>query len=367
MQLKNFRTYSNLTLSIDSRLSFILGKNAYGKTNIIEAVNLLSNGRSFRGAADRDMINYGNNAYHISANFRRLNQLNTIDFGCEESAGVLKRRVKLNGKLINNRSELIGNFISVIFSPADIAIADSGPQLRRRFMDMVLSNQDLQYLDNIMHYNRALKQRNAFLKRIKLKLAEVKDVLIWDRKLVELAEKIIKTRKQFIIDFQKIFSEALDRISNGMDSLQLILVMTSKKEETDYAEALQQMIRRDTLLGFTTIGPHRHNILFEKDGRDIVRFGSQGQKRSLVLALRIAQFYYLKKKLNFSPILLIDDVIRELDVYRRESFIKLLQECGQAIFTTPDMSDLSRFLNKMKNESTVYEIIEPGKMIQRSI
>lgn len=361
LHLKNFRTYENLNLDFESRLAFITGRNASGKTNIIEAIGLLSQGKSFRGATDDDMIRAGQEGYFASAKYRRGASSNSLEYGCERSGLQFKRKIKMNGKTLSGRSSLIGNLITVIFSPSDILIADGGPSYRRRFLDSVLSSQDRDYLKSLIMYNRSLRQRNAVLKSIREKRGRLFDLDVWDQAILPYAKKITETRLKFIADFQSIFQQSLARISDSRDDLTIHLEAENREDNLrDFAETLKKSRLRDTAAGHTTSGPHRNSLKFLSGGRDLLHFASQGQKRSLVLALRIAQFYFLKNNLGFSPVLLIDDVIRELDAGRRSAFVEILHESGQALFTTPDLDGLEDFLAKLSGEISIYNVTGHG-------
>ncbi|MBX7058667.1 MAG: DNA replication and repair protein RecF [Leptospirales bacterium] len=360
LELRDFRNYATLDLSIDSRLTFLTGPNANGKTNILEAIALLALGKSFRGASDQDMQRDGASGYYAGARFEKGGAQFELSYGVSLAGAQIRRRVRLNGKQLQSRQELIGHIVAVIFSPDDILIAEGGPAYRRRFLDMVLSYQSPSYLKQLLHYNRALRQRNAALKKVKARQARLSDVGIWDTPLSMAAKDLVSARQAFIANFQSVFQEALRRISGDRDSLSLRLQFSSPAEENDLAQALQQNAVRDAAIGFTTVGPHRHNLLFESGGRDVLRFGSQGQRRSLALALRIAQFFYLRESLGYPPLLLIDDVIRELDARRRAAFVMLLRESGQALFTTPDLEGMERDLSEFSGDISIYEVSEPG-------
>ncbi len=371
LQLKNFRTYANLELEFPSRLCFLTGANANGKTNVIEAIGLLSIGKSFRGASDEDMVRDGEQGYYIEGKFEKDGQLFELSFGLDLSGGrgKARRRIKLNGKQLPGRSALIGHIVSVIFSPQDILIAEGGPSYRRRFLDLVLSYQNPAYFKQLLAFNRALRQRNALLKKIKGGKARMADVDPWNGPLIEHGGHITRARRDFVLEFESIFHDSLQRISGNRDTLNMRLVYSADGEGQDYGAALKRYAVRDSALGYTGVGPHRQNLLFERDGQDILRFGSQGQRRSLVLALRIAQFWFLKKSLRLSPLLLIDDVIRELDARRRGAFVQLLEECGQAVFTTPDLDGLDSapggLQENLRRDMTVYHVAEIGRMERR--
>ena len=365
LQLRNFRTYASLDLSFSSRLTFITGPNANGKTNILEAIGMLSLGKSFRGATDEDMVRRGETGYYVECRYEKDGHDFEVNLGLDLSGSKLRRRIKLNQKQLPGRSALIGHIISVIFSPQDIMIAEGGPSYRRRFLDMVLSYQNQDYLKQLLQYNRALRQRNAILKKIKSGKTSAAQLEAWNGPIVEYATRITKARQEFVREFEAIFQASLRRISDDRDMLRMRLDYASELEETDFAAALKKYATRDAALGFTSVGPHRQNLLFERDGLDIVRFGSQGQKRSLVLALRIAQFSFLQKSLRLDPILLIDDVIRELDARRRSAFVELLKECGQAIFTTPDLDGLEAH-PELQKDISVLHVAEPGVIQSRA-
>lgn len=362
IHLTNFRNYSDQIIKFNKRITFITGKNAFGKTNIIEAISLLSTGKSFRGASDNDILKEKTNLYTVRAEYERSNQNFRIDYGYEIVNRNTNRKILINKKPISGRSSLIGNIVCVIFSPSDISIIEGGPQIRRKFFDMMISSSNKAYLNELIQYNKILLQRNAELKRLKQNFSSDKSLSIWDVSIAESAQNIIRYRKEYISSFNEIFKQSLSLISNDYDDIYIKYNIINNLEENNFIEALEKSKARDLALGYTTVGPHRHVIRFENNGKDIENFGSQGQKRSLVLALKISEYKFLKIKMGFSPILLIDDVIRELDVDRRSAFIRLLGECNQAIFTTPDINGLEDFIKTIEKDVVIYTLKQPGKL-----
>lgn len=361
LHLSQFRTYAELDLSFGGRLTFFIGDNGTGKTNILEAVSLLSLGKSFRGAADIDMVAHEQSAYFIRGHYEKQDRRNLIEIGCDLSGASLRRKIRINERVVAGRTALVGRLTTVVFSPADINIVEGGPVQRRRFLDLVLSSRDEDYLQTLIRYNRTLQQRNAVLKRARQTRAPA-DLSVWNQGLTESALVLIERRQRFTQEFQEFFSEALGRISVERDRLELSLAASSQLEFTDFSAALARHEKRDLALGYTTVGPHRHNLLFGFGGRDVLQFGSQGQKRSLVLALRMAQFRYLKEHLGMAPILLIDDVLRELDAGRRRAFVELLHESGQALFTTPDLDGLDEFPAALRQSAQVLKVVDRGRL-----
>ena len=362
LHLSHFRTYGNLDLNLPAKLTFIIGDNAAGKTNILEAVSILSLGKSFRGSSDADMIQHGQSDYFVRGIFQKQGHRNLIEIGCDLGGSVQKRRIRINDRTVNGRAALIGRLTTVVFSPADITIVEGGPAQRRRFLDLVLSSREEQYLETLIRYNRTLQQRNAVLKRARQNKTAA-DLAVWDANLAASAEAITRRRLEFVREFQVVFSESLARISAARDTLELSLEPAASGEFEDFSATLQRYEKRDRALGYTSIGPHRHNLRFENGGRDVVQFGSQGQRRSLVLALRMAQFRYLRDRLGVSPILLIDDVLRELDATRRRAFVELLQESAQALFTTPDLDGLREFPADLRDEAQVLKVVDQGQVL----
>jgi DNA replication and repair protein RecF len=360
LELTDYRCYEKISIDFERRLTFITGDNASGKTNLLESISLLSLGKSFRGASDKDLVRHGQNSYYISGRFRKNSGTTQLEYAFQLNPEN-RKKIKINNKVVSGRSELIGNLVTVIFSPSDIRIIEGGPAERRRFIDILLSSKNPQYLENLIKYNRALKQRNVILKKIRERKERPDSLSIWDRELIKYGIIVIAERQKFINNFKQIFNKALNSISNEYDNTELKLLLSSPEEETDFAGLIKKNYYKDIASGTTNAGPHRHNLKFiltSKDSipKDILTVGSQGQKRSTALALRIAEFYYLKEYIHMSPLLLIDDVIRELDAVRRAAFIKLLHESGQAIFTTPDLDGLEDFLDQLKDDIHIIKI-----------
>tara|TARA_Y100001937_G_scaffold122491_1_gene183347 strand:+ start:40834 stop:41952 length:1119 start_codon:yes stop_codon:yes gene_type:complete len=340
LQLQHFRNYGALKLDFPDRLTFLVGENGSGKTNILEAISVLTSGKSFRGVPDQELVQEKQSGFYLSCTYEWQSS-HTLEMGVQVE-GRLQRRIKKDGKVLPSRAALIGNLVSIVFSPDDLEIIQGGPTARRRFLDALLSHRDSAYLDCLIQYNRAVRQRNTILKEIRNNRSRLNMLDPWDRSLVELGTRITGQRKKFLSEYEPILNESLNQISGGKDSIRVSLFPGESDSEL-YRKAMQERRMRDVATGSTTFGPHRDRLLFlTQDGSDKdVQFRfSQGQKRSLVLALRVGQFYYLKQYIGRSPILLIDDVIRELDYKRRDYFVDLLHKCGQAFFTTPDLDGL---------------------------
>ena len=364
LTLHTFRSYAKATLSFHPRINFICGSNATGKTNVLEAIGVLFSGKSFRNASDQDMLQFGQDGYYIACNYEKHNCSYKISYGygASHSKGKAYRKIKQDDTLLSGRRALIGKIICVLLTPSDIAIIEGGPGHRRRFLDTVLSYQNQDYFRNLIYFNQSLHQRNALLKRIHSGLAKHESLATWNVSLAKYAKEVTKYRQQFVLDFASIFQEALAKISQEKDKLAMRLILSHADEVDNYTKVLQDHYNRDLLLGHTCYGPHRQNLSFEREnGQSVTHYSSQGQKRSLVLALRLAQFAFLRQALDLSPILLIDDVLCELDAGRRQAFVTVLKNCGQAIITMPSLEGMSKEFLNLTDEMAVYHISAIGQ------
>lgn len=364
IHLEGFRNYDSLDIEFPERLIFIIGENGSGKSNLLEAISMLSFGKSFRSVSDHHLVQKGRTCFSINAVYLRNNLQFTLDYLCDFTI-TGKRKIKRNGKLLSGRPAMAGDLATVVFSPQDLQIVEGGPSSRRQFIDSVISIRSYEYFSDLLHYNKTLRQRNALLKALKEKKGRLDDLFPWDKELAETALRLRRMRFQFLDEFIPFFKDALERISLGRDEINLSMNLSGKFEQQsveEYSSNLQESVWKDISAGFTTSGPHRDNLTFQYEDGDILTSGSQGQKRSLVLALRIAQFFYLRKSLGVSPLLLIDDVIRELDASRRAAFIGLLGECGQAFFTSPDLDGLEEFLSDHKK---IIYVVKNGSVFRQ--
>lgn len=349
LKLQNFRSYINLELEFNSKLIFFIGENGAGKTNILESLNKFATLKSFRDNSDEDLVNWNQNYFYTKLEFDKNETQNQIEIGYSKEDST-KRKIKLNQNLVKKKQEIIGELKTVIFSPSDLKILDGGPQERRRFIDTLISMQSKFYYNQISEYNKILKQRNSLLKQRSLNQNEI---LPWDKMLKERGEIVFDFRKKYILLLNEIFQKDLSKLSDGKDLFE-ILYKPDFEDYKNYEEKLKSRIQRDIQLGYTTVGVHRDQIFIGANGKDILEFGSQGQKRSTVISLKTSQFNLIKSQTKESPILLIDDVIRELDVKRRELFIELILESGQTFFTTTDLEGIKEYLGNLEIEKEIY-------------
>ena len=365
IKLKDFRNYSNFILETDSEIIFLTGQNGSGKTSILEAVSMAGTLRSFRKGSDKDMIKWGLPFYTIDLEYVENDEINKLHLGYGRplEQEKISRSLSFNKEKINKVSDFVGKFQMVVFSPDDIEIIDTTPAERRRFIDITLSSLDTKYINSLQKYKKALQLRSFIFKNNKNKPVDKNYLASIDSEMIPAGMYIQEKRNEFIKQFQPYFEKYVSLISNGKDKWQISYNPSLKDMRTteDYKSILQNSLSDDIRLCKTNKGCHLDRLLFHMPGKpslELKQTASQGQKRTVALALKMAQFSYAKETSHKTPVCLIDDVLNELDKERRFSFLDFLSEIGQAIITTTDMSGLGAFQEKMQNKGniSVYEI-----------
>jgi len=344
-----------------------IGANGAGKSTILEAISLMSSLKSFRGANDKDMIQHDCSRYLVELEYESISGMHkmSMGFGGADRNDKTERRMRIDENSANRISDFIGHFQTVVFAPDDINIIEGGPGERRRFIDIVLASLHTEYLVSLQSYKRILKLRSACFYKAGGR-ADEKLVASMDHDLIKFGCIIQKTRNEFLSEFEGIFSRLVNYVSSGSDAWKIRYQPSIKDGNVSekYRSAIESTRAEDMKMRQTTHGIHRDRILFtdQKSGEnDISRVGSQGQKRTVVLALKMAQFEYTKKRKSEKPVLLIDDVLNELDIERRKKFITFLHDAGQAFITATDISALNDFIND-KKETAEFQILYMDKI-----
>ncbi|MDZ4725139.1 MAG: DNA replication/repair protein RecF [Leptospira sp.] len=349
--LTNFRNHSNTTLDFKSRLIFFIGNNGEGKTNLLESISILSFLKSFRESDENQLLKWDSPFTFVKAEFEAKGEDFTFEYGIQNE-GIKRKKVKINGQLFKKITDSVGYFKSVILSPPDIKIIESGNIERRKFLDAFISSTNKNYLNQLIEYNHILKQRNSALKKEYTNTSEIE---IWNEPLIEREEIIRLQREKTIQDLSIYFHKNLNLLSQGKDSFHISYKPNVISAE-DHRSRLQRNIKKDIAIGYTSCGNHRDEIPIGFEDRDLSNFGSQGQKRSAVIALKTACFQMIKEQTGEAPVLLIDDIIRELDVKRREYFVNLISECGQAFFTTTDLEGIKEYIGSKEIDKEIFSI-----------
>ncbi len=351
ISLTNFRNHAETQLEFKARLIFFIGNNGEGKTNLLESISLLSYLKSFRESDENQLLMWNSPFTFVKAEFEAGEEEFLFEYGIQKEI-TKRKKIKINGELIKKISDSVGYFRSVILSPPDIKIIEAGNIERRKFLDAFISSTDPIYLSHLIEYNHILKQRNATLKK---ENATEKDIVIWNEPLMEREIEITKKRNQTITELGEYFHRNLRSLSQGKDNF-FITYKPNIKSKEDHLEKLTKNLRRDFAIGYTTCGNHKDEIPIGFEDRDLSHFGSQGQKRSAVIALKTAGFQLIRDKTGEAPVLLIDDIIRELDVKRREYFVNLIADCGQVFFTTTDLEGIKEYIGSLEIDREIYEI-----------
>ncbi|MDW8307419.1 MAG: DNA replication/repair protein RecF [Leptospiraceae bacterium] len=359
LKLANFRVFESLDLDFEGDIIFFIGQNGMGKTSILEAISVIALVRSFRQAKDQDLIRWGEEHYAVSADIKEDSQNLHLHAAYGLKQG---RRLLVNREKVTKLADYMGRLPLVVFSPEDLEIVQGGPQERRRFLDIVLSTLMPLYLESLQKYQRVLKQRNALLQRL------IRDPLMYralDEELARLGAILIQKRREFVQNYLPNLKNYLHFISNGQDNWEMTYQPSIPEgdEPMQYLKTLEKGFEYDLKTKKTNWGIHRDRLLFhppQKPETELLQIASQGQKRTLVLALKMAQYSYFTQVLNKIPLLLVDDVLNELDLSRRQAFVRFLQSVGQAFFTTTDLGEMHTFLRE-KNLAMAVEVFTLSK------
>ena len=324
LTLKNFRNYADETFQFAPGLNVLYGKNAQGKTNCAEALFYLCTGTSFRTKKDRQLIREGEEHAHIFASARTRFGSVTIEADIFET----KREVRINGGKIARNADLLGNIDGVFFSPAELRLIQDGPDERRRFLNVSLSQLSRAYYTALVRYNRILLQRNKLLKE--RDFAFIMDTLpVWDEQLCRYAAEIVLARQDYVRRLSPLAAEKHAFLTGSAEQLQILPEKSWGESREQIEEGLRrefsQNYERDVRLGFTASGPHRDDLKILIDGKEARAFGSQGQMRTAALALKLAEVDIFTGLAGEPPVLILDDVMSELDLARRR---KLLSAIG---------------------------------------
>ncbi|WP_223069967.1 DNA replication/repair protein RecF [Paenibacillus caui] len=346
LNLEHYRNYEQLKLDSFGSVNLLLGNNAQGKTNLLEAILMLALTKSHRTSKDKELISFQADAAVLAAQIEK--KYGTVSLELRLSGQ--GKKAKLNGLEQRKLSDFVGTLNVVMFAPEDLEIVKGTPGIRRRFLDMEIGQVMPSYLFHLQQYQKVLLQRNNTLKSAFHAGPEAGVMLeIWNEQLAEHGVKIIKRRKQFIRKLQKWASDIHFGITNGAESLELTYLPSfGTADEEDEAVLLEQfMIKLSQLKdqeirrGMTLAGPHRDDMAFHINGKEAQVFGSQGQQRTTALSLKLAEIELIHQEIGEYPVLLLDDVLSELDPYRQTQLIETFQSRVQTFITATGMESIN--------------------------
>ncbi|MCF6213874.1 MAG: DNA replication/repair protein RecF [Flavobacteriaceae bacterium] len=320
--LLNFKNFESANFNFDSKINCFVGANGIGKTNILDAVFCLSFTKSYFNSSASQIIKHDADFFVIEGVFDKQEAEEHIV--CSLKRGQ-KKVIKRNGKIYEKVQHHIGLLPVVMISPADIDLIASGSEVRRKFIDSVISQSDRVYLNDLILYNKVISQRNHLLKYFAANHTfDTVNLEVYDDQLIDLGAKIHTKRKTFLEAFIPIFKERYAMISNNKEEVNL--VYKSHLENTDIKQLLKDSLAKDRLFQYTTVGVHKDDLLFSIADFPVKKFGSQGQQKSYLIALKLAQFDFIKSQTNDTPILLLDDIFDKLDENRVLQLIRLVNE-----------------------------------------
>jgi len=338
LRLRDFRNYARLDADFAPGFHLLLGDNAQGKTNILEAIYLMATLRSFRGIGGAQMIRHGQRGYFVGGNVVGQGEHEIKMFW---SAG--ERKLALDSHPVKKLTDYLGVLRTVVFCTEDVQLVKGAARARRRFLDLLLAQTQPGYLPLLQRYMRAVRARNALLKQRAVDEAALDS---FSQELVKLGDEIIHTRRELAPKFSPLARLAYRRISTGAEELRMEYQPSVKK---DFAVELAQSRNRERTYRSTLVGPHRDDLQLLLNGKSAAQFGSEGQKRTLAMALKMAQAEFLAGIHGSPPILLIDDVMGELDMKRRSGFLPLLEQAHKTsgqVFMTATEENWPRELGK---------------------
>jgi DNA replication and repair protein RecF len=329
--LKNYRSYESLTVSFSDGINILQGKNAAGKTNVLEAVGFLSMGKSFRTQKEAECIREGAQSAYIKGGImKKQGQLSV-----EALLSVLeKKSLKISGQPVKKMGELFGNFIAVVFSPEDLKVLKESPSLRRRFIDMEISKLRPAYFYELQEYNKALAQKNALLKSRMAENQLKKLVTIFNEQLASHGARIINARQMFLQRLDEISRAVHHDLANSETlSLKYKCSVTGDDVQKALFEKMDRSLSSEIEQGFCLYGPHREDLSAALNGSEIKAYSSQGQVRTAMLSLKLATFEIARADFGESPVLLLDDVFSELDNARQNALLERIRG-AQCFITT---------------------------------
>lgn len=324
----------------------MIGNNAQGKTNLLEAVFFAAYGKSFRTTKDIELITYDGPFLRVFVEYEKENRIQTIEIMLRKDK---QKQILYNGVPLKKTIDLIGCMNVVLFSPEDLRLIKGGPSERRRFIDREISHLNRVYMDNLLQYHKILNQRNQLLKQAQYKKSLIETIDLWDEQLLDVGMKIIKKRILYTEQLSKITKATHLKITDGKEHIELQYFSSIAEQSTlDYdkiaygfREKLKKNIDKDIRYGYTQVGPHKDDLVILINGIDARKYGSQGQQRTAALSLKLSEIELIENEIGERPILLLDDVMSELDVTRQQMLMHAVKGL-QTILTTTDINGLDQ-------------------------
>ena len=353
LSLINYKNFDQLTIDFDSKINCFVGKNGIGKTNVLDAIYHLAFGKSYFNPITSQNVKHGEDFFMLEGAFENGDKSEKIITSFKKGQ---RKLIKRNGKHYEKLSDHIGTIPLVIISPTDRDLILEGSDTRRKFMDGVISQGDKLYLEALLRYNKVLSQRNAMLKYFAAnRTYDEASLEVYDDQIIEFGNVIFKKRQEFIEEFKPILQKRYQEISNSRESISMIYKTQFNEDET-FENILKSGLKTDLQRQFSNYGTHKDDLIFKIKSHSVKKFGSQGQQKSYLIALKFAQYDFLKSHYGVKPILLLDDIFDKLDEDRVSQIIKMVTgaELGQMCIsdTHPERTE-----NVVKKNASAYKMI----------
>lgn len=366
LYLRDFRNYENQTLGLNPGLNIFVGDNAQGKTNLLEAIYVLSLSKSYRTGRETELIKHGATQTTIQAQLQKMARL---DLAVQVSQ-LANKRLLVNQKA-TTANAFVGQLNIVLFTPDSLQLVKGSPGDRRRFLDIQICQIDAVYRSTLLKYQRVLRQRNSLLREAQMQRSLLKHLSVWDTQLVALGALVVSRRQEILSILEEFSQKAHQKISHDLENLQVVYApfyapslqeqkgYTLEEIESVFWQELEAKREEEVRRGYTLVGPQRDDLIFLINGLDLKTYGSQGQQRTAVLAYILAELELMFRETGEYPVVLLDDVMSELDQTRRSFLLSILNKKAQTIVTT---TNLASFEEKTRQEATIFRI-EAGTIL----
>ncbi|MFO1442296.1 DNA replication/repair protein RecF [Bacillus sp. Bva_UNVM-123] len=361
--LKNYRNYEELEIQFENKVNVILGENAQGKTNVMESIFVLAMAKSHRTSNDKDLIRWDEEYAKIEGRIKKAHGSLPMQLVISKKG----KKAKCNHIEQQKLSQYVGNMNVVMFAPEDLHLVKGSPQVRRRFIDMEIGQVSPIYLHDVSQYQKILQQRNHYLRLLQIKKQTDFTMLeILTEQFIQIASKIVLKRFEFLKLLEEWAKPIHHGISRGLETLEIKYKPSADVSESHdlsnmiriYEEKFAKIKEREIERGVTMFGPHRDDLLFFVNGRDVQTFGSQGQQRTTALSVKLAEIELIHEEINEYPILLLDDVLSELDDYRQSHLLNTIQGKVQTFVTTTNVDGID---HQTLKEAATFNV-EAGKV-----
>jgi DNA replication and repair protein RecF len=365
LNLLNFKCFSEQEFELAEGVNGFVGNNGVGKTNILDAIHYLSVGKSYLNSVDKQIVRFNEDFFVVSGEW--MLEKDAFQVHCSFKTGA-KKKIRCNKKEYEKLSEHVGKFPVVFISPYDGDLIAEGSEMRRKWFDGILAQSDKTYLELIQRYQRIIEQRNSLLKQFfENRMFDKETIDVWDVQMTEIGQKIFEARTNFLSDFLPDFTKIYAEIAGNSETVHI--AYKSHFQSDDFYQLLKDGAKKDALTQYSNFGVHKDDLLFTIKGHPVKKFGSQGQQKTFLISLRIAQYDWMKRQMKKKPVLLLDDIFDKLDNLRVKKLVALVAShyLGQVIITDTDPQRMEQLFDQIEGSKKLFHLAnaehEPIKML----